>query len=58
MKPNGVFFLDIAATRGPIRFYDGVISQLWAPALGLTDDGGDFMGMLAVSEATPGKSKR
>jgi uncharacterized protein YigE (DUF2233 family) len=32
-------------------YLDGVISQLWAPALKREDDGGDFMGMLAVWEA-------
>src|SRR5262249_27456432 len=29
-------------------YLDGVISRLWAPALGLPDDDGDYMGMLAV----------
>lgn len=33
-------------------YLDGTISRLWAPALKLDDDGGDYMGILAVSVRT------
>ena len=39
-------------------YLDGVISQLWAPSLRLEDDGGDFMGMLAVWEREAKKPLR
>jgi uncharacterized protein YigE (DUF2233 family) len=42
------FFRDRLACRDAL-YLDGNISRLWAPSLGLEDDGGDFMGMLAVS---------
>ena len=43
-----VFFRDRLKCDNAL-YLDGVISQLWAPALGLNQDGGDFMGMLGVS---------
>jgi uncharacterized protein YigE (DUF2233 family) len=42
-----LFFRDRLGCQDAL-YLDGVISSLWAPALHLDEDAGDFMGMLAV----------
>jgi len=47
-----VFFRDTLHCPDAL-YLDGTISRLYAPAIGKTDDAGDFMGMLAVTTPAP-----